>query len=364
MMKSGIIPLLFFLVIIFGSSSFCNEVSEFSMVMSNENVRLLFQQGKYMEAEKVYAATQNPDAFWLALLKMKQGNKAEGIDLLEGEIAKSTPDGQKISVIRKSAYIIADASPELLVGFLGQYEKIIGGDLDMICLRTRYLMNCGKFDEALLLINRLLDNSNNASGGNRVSNLENTLYTFISELYAHRKAKEALSFFDILSEKYPEIRLNAGMQLLWSRIAVQENRGLEALKKIDWVMERFPDYCEKHQNLVLFSKAVAYESIGDMHEVKKIVLQLDEIVKKNPGKYAGGAMFVQDKLREFQQRDAHIELQKKVAEEAERNPYGTPVGEQFITKARWSTRRLLLIGSGIVLIILSLLLIRISKSGK
>jgi hypothetical protein len=96
---------------------------------------------------------------------------------------------------------------------------------------------------------------------------------------------------------------------------------MDALKKVDWVLETFPDYCRENPDVVLMDKAMCFEAVGDKNEAKKFLEQMSLLIKENP-KYRGYSQMVNDKLNEYRQDEESRERMKAVAEEAMKNPYG------------------------------------------
>jgi tetratricopeptide (TPR) repeat protein len=319
--------------------------------MTNAEVRELFQNEKYAEAESVYLKTANPNPFWLALLKLKQGNFDSAIKLLKEEIAKQKMKEDKIIIIEKSCHIIADVSFEKAMSFIKDYEQDISTSLNITCFKARFYLQNNDINKAEKIIKNILKQVSSISDHD-IRNVENVMYSFISHLYVKEMTKEALEFFDLAAKQYPKIRMDPGAQLLWASIAAHENKGFEALKKVDWVIETFPDYCKQNEHMVLITKASCFESVGDKMEAKKILEQLDGLVKQN-FKYAGIKGMVEGKLKQYHQEEESKKRMEAVAEEAQKNPYGFSEEElkSFSQNNYWSVPRMVLCLSGIILIV-------------
>jgi tetratricopeptide (TPR) repeat protein len=198
-----------FVTVLIADEKYGEEHSVFPPI-ANETFRELFQQEKYVEAESIYLKTEkNPNPYWLALLKMKQGKKEEAINLLRKEISKNRTDDQKCDAIERATAIVADESPDDAISFLDTFSNYseINNNMGFICFRARHLMTNGEFDKARTLVEKLLKQSSLVTGRD-ATNIENVLYSFISHQYAKGKTKDALAFFDVLNEKYPKIRLD------------------------------------------------------------------------------------------------------------------------------------------------------------
>jgi tetratricopeptide (TPR) repeat protein len=315
--------------------------------ITNVEVMKLFQLEKYSEAEALYLKTEKTNVYWIALFKMKQGKFNEAIELLKKEISKQQSQEQKDKAIELATYVIADVSFEESKKFLQSYEKDIFSNLNLTCSQAQQDMIKGDFDKAEPIVKMLLEKLPELPDSN-LSYVENTVYLFISQLYVKNKIKEALSFYDFVAKQYPKIRMDPGMQLLWASIVIHENKGMEALKKVDWVIETFPDYCQKNEDMVLITKAQCFESIGDKKESKKILEQLNALIEKNP-KYRGIKPMIDDKLKEYRQDEESRKRMAAVAKEASENPYGIENSEQ-----NWTWFRILLCSSGVVLMIIAL----------
>jgi tetratricopeptide (TPR) repeat protein len=319
--------------------------------MRDSKIRELFQRGEYIEAESLYLKTENPDEYWIALFKMKQGKSVEAIELLKRQITKQETKEQKNNAILRASKIIADVSPKEAMSFLNGYVDDIVSNLDITCFCARYFIMSKDFDEAEKVIRKILSQIQNLPdtvNNNTTKNVENTVYLFVSQFYASDLPKEALASYDLVAEQYPKIRLDPGMQLLWARIAVQNAQGLEALKKVDWVMGTFPDYCTKNEHIVLITQAQCYEFIGDRNESKKILEKLDSLIKKNP-KYQGLKSMVDGKLKEYRQDEAIKRRMEAVVEKAKNAIDGVEHSQSY-----WSTiTRIVLCVLGLILVFLA-----------
>jgi len=285
-----------------------------------DEFRSLFQAGKYAEAEALYLkACKDPDVNWLTILKMKQGKVEEGMESLKKEITQAKSPDERNVAIRRAVGLANAISPELGIKLLDEFGKELETDIGVVCFRARYHLLRGEFDKAETLVMDVLNQSSQLSG-KKLANAENVMGMMVAELYAQGHTKEALEFFALLEEKYPKFRLDPGRQLLWARIAVQDDRGMEALKKIDWVMETFPDYCKDNPDVVLLDKAQAYEAVGDIAESKKLLDEFVSLAQKNP-KYRGYLPMVEAKLLQYRQREEAIQLQRETMEKAMKNPY-------------------------------------------
>jgi hypothetical protein len=185
----------------------------------------------------------------------------------------------------------------------------------------------------------------------------------VSQLYAHGNTKEALVFFDLLSEKYPKIRLDPGMQLLWASIAAKDKRGMEALKKIDWVIETFPDHCKNNPDMVLITQAQAFDAAGDKKESRRLWEQLEQLIKSN-SKYSGLKQMVDSKLMGYRQEDERIKQRQEASDEARRNPYGSTFPDANVSNDYWDVPRIVMGLVSVCLLIIALIMMFIRKKNK
>jgi tetratricopeptide (TPR) repeat protein len=324
-----------------------------------EEFKDLFQSEKYAEAEALYLKTvKEPDANWLTLLKMKQGQVEEGMEYLKKQIIQAkTPDERKVA-IRRAIGLANGVSPKLGMRFLDEFGKELEKDIDAVCSCARDHMFRGEFDKAEPLVMDVLNQSPQLTG-RKLTNAENTMGMMVAELYAQGHTKEALKFFALLEEKYPKFRLDPGRQLLLARIMIQDGRGMEALKKIDWVMETFPDHCKKNPDVVLLDKAQAYEAVQDVTESKKLLEEFVSLAQKNP-QYRGYLPMVEGKLRQYREMEEVIQIQRATMEAAMNNPSGLSEEElaKFEQPQRWLGLRIFTIVVGIVMICYALYRLR------
>lgn len=155
--------------------------------------------------------------------------------------------------------------------------------------------------------------------GQKLADAENAMGMMVSQLYTKGYIKESLKFFALLEEKCPQFRLDPGMQLLSARIMIQDGRGMEALKKIDEIMETFPDYCKQNPDMILMDKAQAYEAVGDTAESKKLLEEYVLLAQKNPA-YRGLLVMANAKLNEYRQWE-EIAQKQQAAMEAAKKPF-------------------------------------------
>jgi tetratricopeptide (TPR) repeat protein len=256
---------------------------------------------------------------------MKQEKSDEAIELLKKEISEQETEQGKNVAIEKASSIIADVSPEKAMNFLNGYEKVSATNINITCFKAKYYMAKGEFDKAEKIVKKILEQLSSISD-NDIVNAENVMYSFISYLYANKKIKEVLIFYDLVARKHPNIRMDPGMQLLWARIAVEEKNGIEALKKVDWIIDTFPDYCKQNEHMILITKAMCFDSIGDKKESKRVLNQLEQIIKQNP-KYNGVKGMVDDKLKEYRQDEESRKRMAATAKEAIDNPFGFKDGD-------------------------------------
>jgi len=324
-----------------------------------EEFRSLFQAEKYAEAETLYLkACKEPDINWLTLLKMKQGKVEEGMRYLRGEIVKANSNEERKTAIRKALGLVNAVSPELGIRFLDEFGKELESDIGTVCFRARYHMIRGEFDKARPLVMDVLNQSSQLKG-QKLTDAENAMCMMVAELYAAGKTKEALEFFALLEEKYPEFRLDPARQFLCARIMAADGRGMEALKKIDWLLETFPDYCKKNPDTVFLDKATAYEALGDVAESKKLLEQFVVLAQNNP-QYRGLMPMAEGKLRNYQQREEAVRQQRESWEAAMKNPYALSDDElaQFERPSHWIAWRVFMIIVGVVMICYALYRLR------
>ncbi|MGL6196576.1 MAG: hypothetical protein ACRC2T_17315, partial [Thermoguttaceae bacterium] len=90
--------IMLFCCVIFSTLLFAHE-NEQSTVLSptnNPEFRELFQNEKYAQAEALYLKIEKtPDVYWIALLKLKQGQTDDAIRLLKDEISRQNSFQQK-----------------------------------------------------------------------------------------------------------------------------------------------------------------------------------------------------------------------------------------------------------------------------
>lgn len=324
-----------------------------------DEFKSLFQAGKYAEAEALYRkAVKEPNTNWLTLLKMKQGKIEEGVEYLKQGINRAkTPEERKMA-IKRALGLISDVSLERGVQFQNEYAKELETDIGIICSRARRHMVKGEFDQAKPLVMDILSQTSHLTG-QKLADAENAMGNMVAELYVHDRCNEALEFFAFLEEKYPKFRLDPGMQLLSARIMARAGQGMESLKKIDWIMETFPDYCKKNPDMILRDKARAYEVLGDRAESKKLLEEHVLLAQKNP---AYQSSMVEAKLNEFRQWDEIAQKQQAVMEAAKKNPFG--LSEEELKQAEEPQSRgllalrIVLMAAGVVMIVYALYRLR------
>ncbi len=308
-------------------------------VSLKEDVAELVKAKKYAEAEALTVESGEVDPFFLAWLKLKQGNKAEGTAILEEQI--SSAPGDPIETVLKSVNVLSDVSPEDAIDLSKFYlESAAFEDPTRLrlFLSSLYLIR----DEPRLASAEIDDVLETSYVG---PDLTKALFALVVYFYENQQNDEALAYFDTLMEKDPETRLDPGHQLLWARIVAAAGRPLDALKKIDLIQSSFPNYYETKKGMFHLSRGIAYEVLGDRKQAKEECLALVELAEEDP-KYRGMAEMAQAKLTEYEQDEATMQ---KMADSTATVSHSDAVPANSRSSVSL-TRILVVAGSGIVLL--------------
>lgn len=301
----------------------------------------LLEDKKYAEVEALVLKSGKTDPFFLAWLRLKQGKKQEGLQLLKQQVAAATDN--RVELVLRSLALLSDVSVKDAID-LGDFylknEPFKNNPRLKLYLANLYLKQ-KEVKPAETLINEVLETS--FAG----PDLKKGLFNLIVYFYENGHNDDALVYFDKLMAKVPDTQLSPGDQLLWARIKAAAGKPLEALKKIDMIQSTFPDYYETKKGMFCLSRGIAYEKLGDRKQAKKEWLAVVELAKEDP-KYQGMVPIAKDKLTEYKQDEETIRKMKEAAANAEVPPDAVPTD---IHSNAASTRRLTLIVTSILLVI-------------
>jgi len=304
-------------VIVSGGGGVCAQ--GVSLGFPNENIAVLAMAGKYAEAEaELLKLEQEPRPFLLAWLKLRQGNKQEGLALLEKSISEAQ-ESDRFSTIFYAIGIIGDA------GFLAEaeqwksrYAKDIESDDSLLAKRVQLdqFLRDKDVRSAKNLIDRMLVASYQANESEMARTI---IFRYIIHLYSSagfNDREAALMYLDKLMLKFPETQIDPAYQMQKSNILSTMKNSLESLKILDRIQSDYPDYYEANKPRFFLNRGYNYEDIGDYERAKQVQLEGRALCEANPTRWQALLMPFDSSLQKHADRELIKEAQEKARREA------------------------------------------------
>ncbi len=251
--------------------------SRIPAVQLDQQAVKLIMAGKYADAETYITSTKlTEDPVLLAWLKIKQNQQGEGLKMLEERFLAEDP--QSLTNLKKLLTVLSDGSPEQGIDLAEQYIQNWKGDATPLKLLLAQIhLKTGKgYPQAVALIEDVL------SGGYTGADLEQPVYSLSMYEYEKGHPQESLRHLDALFTAVPAIGLKPEYQVQWANVARRCRRELEAIKVLDRVQSDHPEVYQRLKGHILYSKGIAFDSIGNREEAKKSFDELIALAKTNP----------------------------------------------------------------------------------
>ncbi|MBA3315124.1 MAG: tetratricopeptide repeat protein [Planctomycetaceae bacterium] len=243
----------------------------------------LAKSGKFAEAEAALTAAGNPDPLAIAWLRLRQGKTEDAVALLENTLP---PDGdERIAGQQRIAAFVGEVSAEEAARLTRRYlEAADGSALPAVALLKLQLassqLDMRKPNEAEALVSQVIES------GYSGPLLADVLFKLSTHLYENDRPDDALRHLKLLTDASPESKLKPQIDFQRAAVLIDTGQPLDALRILDDLETRHPDYAKAHRGMMLLVRANASYELGDMDDAAKAYRDIAEGATVDPQRRA------------------------------------------------------------------------------